>query len=639
MRRFSIVFFVLLLTATTVDAAWTRARLFGADVRALIVHPQKPDVLFLGTSTGELYRSTDGGKSWSTPRVGTPFPGHVVDNLVVDSKGRLWVAAWGLWGGGVIAMSSDEGVTWSRRDKGLEEFSVRAIAIDHQDPDLIVVGGLDGVHRSRNSGKGWEKISDQINVESLAIDPRASDTIYVGTWRQAWRTDDGGKSWKHIEKGMVLDTDVFTFHINPKNPDNLWVATCGWVYNSPDRGDTWTRFRDGFDNRRIHDVDVDPHDDNIVYAASVAGLYRSTDAGKIFSRISDDTLVINALALHPDRPGRIVLGTEGDGVYVSNDGGKTFERSSLGLYNVRVASVVPDPDIQGKVYSVVYFGGNASGIYVSSDGGEEWDKLSRTKLPEILSLVVQKSGIGPKFLVGTEKGFYWSLDGAEWTPTDPAAIPMRVEKIVRYNDIRLFAATSEGVYTSKDGGRQWYRLASLRERTVDIALGHLGQKRSLYALTTAGLLVFDGESWLKINGAPERGKQLAVRRDGDLELVVIGSGQGLKAGRVDYAGVWKPVELPDGHYIDVHQANHRELLVLGSRQSHELLVGGSTEGDWKKVMAPLEPTGIMDVAVDHFDEGKFYFGTRGEGIFIYRDATKGRTRTAASRAQSAAGSK
>src|SRR5512140_907049 len=225
MRKLLVTLVVLLL-ATPAFAQWRRAALYGADVRALVVDPKEPDTLYLGTSGGELYVSTDGAKSWTNPFHAIPFPGYVVDSLVVDREGRLWAACWGLWGGGVIAVSDDRGQSWTRRDAGLEDFSVRAIAVDPRDDNFIVVGGLSGVYRSTDGGRSWQKISDQINVESVAIDPRNNDRIYVGTWRQGQRTEDGGKSWKLINDGMVLDTDMFQIFIEPDNPDSLWVATC-----------------------------------------------------------------------------------------------------------------------------------------------------------------------------------------------------------------------------------------------------------------------------------------------------------------------------------------------------------------------------------------------------------------------------
>src|SRR6185295_6748648 len=132
MRKVLILLTIVVL-ALPAAAQWRRAGLFGADVRALIADPVKPDTLYLGTSGGEVYVSRDAAKNWTSPRNGIPFPGYVVDNLTLDREGHLWAACWGLWGGGVIAVSADGGRTWERRDAGLEDFSVRAISIDPND--------------------------------------------------------------------------------------------------------------------------------------------------------------------------------------------------------------------------------------------------------------------------------------------------------------------------------------------------------------------------------------------------------------------------------------------------------------------------------------------------------------------------
>ena len=519
-----------LITALPLCAQWHRANLYGADVRALIIDPSNPDLLYLGTSGGEVYVSTDGAKSWQNPRGGIPFPGYVVDNLVLDRKGRLWAACWGAWGGGVIAVSEDGGRNWTRRDAGLEDFSVRAIAIDPHDADFVLVGGLTGVYRSSNGGESWEHISDQINVESLALDPRTHDRIYVGTWRQGTRSDDGGKTWKLINNGMVLDTDMFSITIDRYNPDKVWVSTCGWVYNTPNRGENWTRFRDGFNNRRIHDIELDPCDQDSIYAGSVAGLYHSHDGGKNWYTISDESLVVNTIALHPQRPGRVILGVEGDGVYLSNDNAKTFTRTCDGLRNLTITSVAADASQPRSVYAAVAFGGASSGIYHSADSGTTWKKLATNDLPQILSLVITEDA-EVKFVAGTEKGFFWSSDGQQWTQAQPASSPIRVDKVLRFNKIRYFAATSEGVFTSRDAGKRWYRLAGADNRAVDMAIGNLGEKRALFALTSAGVAAFDGMQWQPVEGAPSKGRTLAVRGSGVDQLIFVEIAEGPFTGR------------------------------------------------------------------------------------------------------------
>lgn len=637
MRKLLILLAILVVTIP-LSAQWRRAGLFGADVRELIVDPRNPDTFYLGTSTGEVYVSRDGAKSWESPRY-VPFPNYVVDNLLIDKEGRLWAACWGLWGGGVIAVSPDGGATWERRDAGLEDFSVRAIAVDQTDPKFVVVGGLTGVYRSIDAGRTWEKISDQINVESLAIDPRNRERIYVGTWRQGWRTDDGGKNWTHIAAGMVLDTDMFSITIDPANPDNIWVATCGWVYNSINGGDNWTRYKDGFDNRRIHDVEIDPTDPNVIYAGSVAGLYRSDNKGKLFGVVSDAGLVINSIVLHPDRPKRIVLGIEGDGVYVSRDRGKTFERSSTGLQNLRITTVVPDPFEKDRVYAAVVFGGAASGIYRSDDAGKTWEKASQIALPEVLSLTIaSEADAEVKFIVGTEKGFFWSNDAAQWTQAEPSGFPIRVDKVVRFNRLRSFAATAEGVFTTRDGGKNWYRLAGATNRAVDIALGTLGGKTALYALTAVGVEVFDGEKWGSITDAPAKGRTIAIRSSNGAELLFVAGAQGVKAGRINELGRWQPVEAPDAQYAVVHGGSRAsgQMLFLTSRQQREILIGEPSEADWSELTLPSRNAEVTAVVPDPFARDRYYVGTLGEGIFVYEGKTRRLiARPAESRAQAA----
>src|SRR5437762_136927 len=609
------------VVALPVAAQWRRAALFGADVRALIIDPSSPDTLFLGTSGGEVYLSRDGAKSWTNPFHGTPVPGYVVDNLTVERRGRLWAASWGLWGGGVIAMSNDDGKTWTRRDAGLEDFSVRAIAIDPHDADFIIAGGLTGVYRSTDAGATWEKISDQVNVESLALDPRTRDRIYVGTWRQGWRTEDGGKSWSLINNGMVLDTDMFQIMVEADNPDSIWVSTCGWVYNTANRGDKWTRFRDGFNNRRIHDIEVDPCDPDALYAGSVGGLYRSDDRGKQWYSVSDEGLVINSIALHPQRPGRVIIGVEGDGIYVSEDSAKTFTRSSTGLYNVRVTSIVPDPSLKNRVYASVVSGGEASGIYRSNDGGATWEKSSTTKLPDVLSLSIAADGeADPKFIAGTQSGFFFSNDGSEWTQASPINAVLRADKILRFNRNRVFAATSDGVFTSRDSGKSWYRLANAGNRTVDLTLATLANQRVLLALTDTGVTLFDGEKWTPVADAPSRGHSLAVRDIAGVQHVLVAGAQGVKAGRIDLDRHWIASEAPDAQYASVFGSASR--LFLASRQQREVLVAEPAKAEWMSITLPSRNAEVTAISADPFSDRRYYVGTQSEGVWVYEGPTE-----------------
>ena len=426
-------------------------------------------------------------------------------------------------------------------------------------------------------------------------------------------------TWKLINGGMVLDTDMFSITVDPANPDDVWVATCGWVYNTVNRGDLWTRYRDGFDNRRIHDVEVDPCDRSTVYAGSVAGLYRSHDRGKSWYRVSDESLVVNNIALHPQRPHRIVLGIEGDGIYVSEDDAKTFARSCDGLRNLTITSIAADPAQPKRVYASVVFGGSSTGIYVSDDAAQTWRKLSTSPVPPVLSLAVTPEG----FVAGTEKGFYLSADGVEWTQSAPVNKPLRVDKVLRYNAQRYFAATSEGVFTSKDGGKSWDRLADADSRTVDIALGALGDKRALFAMTSAGLQMFDGRQWWSIDGAPAKGGTLALRFDGGQQFVYVAGKSGVKAGIVDANRKWHDAEVPDAQFAAVFSGNRsaNEFVFLTSRQHREVLVSEPRQNEWRAFPLPSRTAEVTSIALDPFENDRLYIGTLGEGVFIFKGSS------------------
>jgi photosystem II stability/assembly factor-like uncharacterized protein len=399
----------------------------------------------------------------------------------------------------------------------------------------------------------------------------------------------------------------------------MWVATCGWVYNTKNSGDNWTRYKDGFNNRRVHDVELDPCDRDALYAGTVAGLYRSNDAGKTWYVVSDEDLVVNTIALHPQRPGRIILGIEGDGVYVSEDSGKTFARSCQGLRNLTVTSVAVEPAEKKHVYAAVAFGGVSSGIYESSDAGQSWKKLSTTKLPSVLTLAVADD-TEVKFVAGTEKGFFWSNDGSVWLQAEPANAPIRVDRIVRFNRARFFAATSEGVFTSRDSGQSWYRLADSADRSVDIALGNLGEKKALFALTANGLTVFDGEQWQPIAGAPSKGRTLAVRNVNDSEYIFVAGSQGVKAGRIGIDRLWHEAEAPDAQFASVFGTT--DAVFLTSRQQHDILVGASREVSWNALPLPSRTAEVTSVAIDPFDANRIYFGTLREGLFVYEGVAR-----------------
>jgi hypothetical protein len=283
------------------------------------------------------------------------------------------------------------------------------------------------------------------------------------------------------------------------------------------------------------------------------------------------------------------------------------------MRNVRATSVVADPEVAGKLYAAVVNGNAASGVYESADAGYNWTRLNESPLPEILTLVVQ-TGSEARFVVGTDKGFYYSEDGKVWSPASSPLLPVRVEKIVRYSGARMFAATTEGVYTSKDGGRGWYRLKSSYTRVLDIAVGTWSGKPALYALGDGGLSRFDGAQWQPIEGAPAGGRSIFAGSGPEAGVVIFGTSSGARAGIVD-GGRWTPLEGSEPLARRVAAAGELDRAILGTHESTVAPFSG--RGAWSSLRLPLPQKYVLSIASDPVVRDRLYLATNGSGIFIW----------------------
>ncbi|HEV7428929.1 MAG TPA: hypothetical protein VGQ46_21455, partial [Thermoanaerobaculia bacterium] len=167
--------------------------------------------------------------------------------------------------------------------------------------------------------------------------------------------------------------------------------------------------------------------------------------------------------------------------------------------------------------------------------------------------------------------------------------------------------------------KNWYRLAGADTRAVDMAIGSIGGKRALFALTNTGLRAFDGVQWMPVEGAPAKGRTVAVRGTGEDQLVFVAGSQGVKAGRVGADGKWTDMEAPDAQFASVFGSSRSSdnFVFLTSRQQHEMLVAEPKNSDWRSFPLPSWTAEVTSVALDPFDPARLYVGTLGEGIFIY----------------------
>ncbi len=245
------------------------------------------------------------------------------------------------------------------------------IAVHPDDPTTWYIAvGSGGVWKTTNAGIAWTPVFDDhpsYSIGDVAIDPSDPDIVWVGTGENvsgrhvAWgdgvyRSRDGGRSWEHM--GLAASEHVGKILVDPRDGNIVFVAAEGplWssggergLYRTEDGGETWEAVLTVDANTGVTDVEFDPVDPDIMYAATYERR-RSVWA--------------------------LLAGGPGSGIHKSTDGGRKWRRVSRGLPNAdmgKIGLAVSGAD-RNVVYATIEAGPSDRGFYRSTDRGESWER-------------------------------------------------------------------------------------------------------------------------------------------------------------------------------------------------------------------------------------------------------------------------
>ena len=323
-------------------------------VNIIEVHPTNPNIIYMGTPAGGLWKTVNGGVNW------LPL--------------------------------TDE----------LPQIGVSGIAIDYTNPDVIYIATGDkdasdtysiGVMKSINGGATWSTTgltfaSSGTRAGDLIMHPTNNQIILCATSTGLYRTLDGGVTWTNEQTGNFAQG---TIRFKPNDATIVYATTLTAFYRSTNTADTFTPITAGFGigqnantGRRLLDVSAASPDVVYVFSSTptdgLRGIYKSTNAGVNFTRVDPGTDILEAtqswydFAFCVSQSDSNLIFTGCLNVWKSLNGGTAVTRVSQ--WNVKDpafthADIHFLKEIGGKIYC-----GSDGGIFVSTDNGVTFTEIN-----------------------------------------------------------------------------------------------------------------------------------------------------------------------------------------------------------------------------------------------------------------------
>lgn len=385
-------------------------------VTAIAADPRNTDILYIGTASGGLWKSTNAGTTFKP--VFDDQPVASIGALAVDPvrPDIIWAGTGegnprnSITGGYGIYKSLDGGKTWTLQ--GLEETRhIHRIIVNPVNSDIVYAGAIGspwgpnkerGVFKTTDGGRSWEKIlftNDTSGVCDMVMDPTNPDKLFVGMWnhrRWPWffksggdgsglyMTLDGGKKFTKVINGLPQETGRIGISVAKSRPDYVYAyveSKTSAIYRSTDGGFNWEKRGDrNIGNRPFYyaEIYVDPKNENRLFTL-YSSINMSEDGGLTFPVLIAESVHLDHHAwwIDPANSRHMIDGNDG-GMAITYDMGASWRHIAnlpVGqFYHINV-----DMEQPYRIYGGLQDNGSWAGpAYAWYNGGlinEFWDFL------------------------------------------------------------------------------------------------------------------------------------------------------------------------------------------------------------------------------------------------------------------------
>jgi hypothetical protein len=482
----------------TINGGVTWSNVRTDHVSDALMDPTDPNRLFAGVWNSGVYRSTDGGASWTLLSAGI-LTGSSADwiKLAMGRNGtggtNFLLAKMGT-DSGSIYRSNDGGTSWTLIASGVEPATynewTNVVGVDPNNHNRILAGGV-GVSRSTNGSTFASVGGTHSDHHSIVYSPENSNVVYLATDGGVYKSIDGGATWA-LASYQLVATQLYSigvsqspafrvggatqdqgiiqttgsadwlgtgagneggfFIVDPNNEQNIYVTP--WSTNlrrSTDGGSSWTTILTGLGGVTATDLSVRPGDSSRLLCVGGSQVFRSTDQGNNWSSVASLTGGGTKVAFSAADASVCYAATSSGRVYRSANSGTSgtwsepyavADRPPVGVISALAISYAD----ANRVY-IGYAGFGVAHVWRSTDGGAHWTNAS---------------GSGPATLPD---------------------IPLNALIAHHLNSDVVYAATDIGLFRTQDGGVTWQSFNEGAPRAFISGLELRRSSRMLYAST------------------------------------------------------------------------------------------------------------------------------------------------------------
>ena len=362
-------------------------------VITMTIDPSNSERLYIGSGSGGLWRSENGGDSWEPLTDAAPSPhvsaiaiNPVNSDEILIGTGIGQVPTSTLAVGIGVLRSTDGGMSWENTSFSFNQgvqVSVYEIIWDADVPDKVYLAATNGLYESLDGGQTWQNLIPFVRIYDFELHPTEPETLFVAAQNQGIRrSTDGGENWENLDNGMPSGNQIFRCGITicESSPDIMYASLIAasdfgplGLYRSEDGGDSWIQLQNA------------PR-----FTCQPSNL--TSCQGWLFHDI----------AVAPDDPQKILLGSVQ--LWYSLDGGQSWTwrdyaangstGGNVGLTYVDSWDFQYHPNEQGIVYVC-----NDGGVQKSTDYGQNWVRMSNDLvIGQTYSVATQKDD--PDFMIG-----------------------------------------------------------------------------------------------------------------------------------------------------------------------------------------------------------------------------------------------